>query len=93
MEPLDAFEKLARRAREEAVPNVDVSSSVLARVRVRQETSVLPLWVYAGALTPVAAAMLVFAMHAWASMMLRAAEIQWAGPVTEYLTSSRLVIP
>ena len=67
MDTLKAIEALAGHARQEKPPATDVSAHVLARIRDREASSVLPLTLFAAA-SAVAAAVIVFlAVSAWAA--------------------------
>jgi hypothetical protein len=92
MEPLDYVENLARLARQESVPDISVQG-VLARVRKGEKTTLLPLWIYAGWLTPTAAAMLFFTARVWTSLSCWMSSVYWAGPLDGFLSPLRLVMP
>jgi hypothetical protein len=66
MSDLSRFEQLARRARQESPPTIDVSADVLATVRVSASQSVptIDRWAVAFAAASVLAASIV-AMIAW----------------------------
>ncbi len=40
-DPLDAFERAAKRARHESLPTLDVTAAVMARIATRREARVL----------------------------------------------------
>jgi hypothetical protein len=92
MEPLDYFEKLADLARREPVPEIGVGG-VLARIRGRPRMSLLPLWIYAGWLAPTAAAVLFLAIRVWASIAAWLSSVYWAGPMDNFLSPLKLVVP
>lgn len=71
----DRFEKLAARARQEAVPPLDVTAGVLARIasvpapsRSDAAGSSVPLSVVAGACVLAASVMLALTLWAWSPL-------------------------
>ena len=93
MEPLELVEKLADRARREPVPEVDVGHAIMAHIRERQRPSLVPLWIYAGWLTPTAAAVAFFAVRVWASVAAWMSSLYWSGPLDGFLSPLRQVMP
>jgi hypothetical protein len=66
MEPLEAVEMLARAARRDAAPRVDVSAGVLRRIRRTREPAYLgPLSLLSLASAVTAVIVLVIGLHVW----------------------------
>jgi hypothetical protein len=93
MEPLELVERLAARAKKESAPEVDVHRAVLVAIRERRGMSMTPLWVYAGWLTPTAAAVMLVAGRAWISLSSWMSSIYWAGSLDGFLSPLRQVMP
>ena len=71
MNELKRFERLARRARRQPVPRVDVTARVLARLRrieARREVNV-PLLAFSGLSVLAASIVLAVAVQAWAPLL------------------------
>ena len=84
MSDLGRFEELARTARADRPPQVDVVNGVIRRVRAaRQRESVGPLWPLAVAVSAASAAAFVLAMQAWESAR---------DPLTELFSSVGMVL-
>jgi hypothetical protein len=93
MEPLEFVEKLAGLARKEPAPEVAVEGRVLVGIRDRQKISLVPLWIYAGWLAPMAAAVTFLAARVWVSLSAWLSSIYWAGPLDSFLSPLSQVMP
>jgi len=67
MDALEAVERLARKAREERVPETDVSQRVLMRLGRPVSPRVAPLGWVAAVAAVAAAAVLIVALNSWIS--------------------------
>jgi len=67
MDRLIAVEKLARKARQEAVPDFDVTLTVVQQIQAQPEESFsfLPFDLFAGVSVAIASITMVFSVAAW----------------------------
>lgn len=68
MDTLKALDELARLARQERPPAVDIGATVLQAVRARQPVRVLPLSLLAVASAAAAAVIVALAVNSWLHM-------------------------
>ncbi|MFH1022832.1 MAG: hypothetical protein V1809_05535 [Planctomycetota bacterium] len=93
MEPLDLVETLAEAARNERAPAMNIRQNVLLKIRRPRPVTLIPFWIYAGCLTPAAAAVMFVTIRIWTSLYSWMSSAYWTGPLDNFISPLRLVMP
>jgi len=93
MEPLEIIEALAKQARKETAPEVDVRRAVMSAIREPRSLSMAPFWIYVVGLAPTAAAVMLGAAQVWGVLSNWLPGSYWTGPLDSFLSPLRQVMP